>query len=82
MTKNCMFFATVLGLVPENVYCKKITANGLTADCQLVFCKIYEYISHIFMYAHDCGLGTDAHCLPIPEVIEDFSCSFQLSIKF
>ena len=40
-----MSFATVLCLIPENVYGRllKITGNGLAAGCQLFYHKIYGY---------------------------------------
>ena len=41
--KQYMSFATVLCLIPENVLRVpvKVTVNGLTADCQLFYRKIY-----------------------------------------
>ena len=58
MTKsNTCLFATVLCLIPENVYGrpKKLTGKGLAAGCQLFYRKIYGYISQ-------CSL----HCCVIP----------------
>ena len=42
-----MSFATVLCLIPENVYgrLEKITGNGLAAGCQLFYRKIYGYFT-------------------------------------
>ena len=42
--KKKMFFATVLCLLPENVYGRLLTGNGLAAGCQLFYRKIYRYI--------------------------------------
>ena len=47
MTKsNTRFFATVLCLIPENVYGrrKKNTGHGLAAGRQLFYCKIYGFV--------------------------------------
>ena len=43
--KTIMSFATVLCLIPENVYGRlsKIKGNGLAAGCQLFYRKIYGY---------------------------------------
>ena len=46
MTKsNTCLFTTVQCLIPENVYGRplKKTGNGLAADCQLFYRKIYGY---------------------------------------
>ena len=42
--KTIMSFATVLSLIPENVYGPvKITGNGLAPGYQLFYRKIYGY---------------------------------------
>ena len=46
MTKsNICLFATVLCLIPENVYGRpeKKTGNGLAAGCKLFYRNIYGY---------------------------------------
>ena len=44
--KHYMSFATILCMIPENVYgrLKKISGNGLAAGCKLFYRKIYGYI--------------------------------------
>ena len=48
-----MPFATVLCLIPENVYgrLQKITGNGLAAGCQLFYRKIYGYFLQCMYWA-------------------------------
>ena len=47
-----MSFATVLCLIPENVYGRlskeKITGNELAAGYQLLYRKIYEYFYGVY----------------------------------
>ena len=56
MTKsNTCYFATVLYLIPQNVYRRPLkTGNGLAAGCQLFYRKIYRYF---------CSVALESVCL-------------------
>ena len=49
-----MSFATVLCLIPENIYGRllKIAENGLADGCQLFYLKIYGYFYSVAEFAN------------------------------
>ena len=64
MTKsNTCLFATVLCLIPENVYGrpKKNPGNGLAAGCQLIYLKIYGFFFSVGFLMHQSISGFFMH---------------------
>ena len=66
---NTCLFATVLCLIPENVYGQKKntkTGNGLAAGCHLFYRKIYGYFLRCKKAGYSMGFACDVTNVVFP----------------